>query len=457
MTFACVIGTLGADVIVSGAAAPGAYGWGNNQTGEVADGTTTTRKLPVPSVGLGDALSMSVGEVHGLAALRDGSVVAWGHNKSGQLGNGSTTDSLTPVGVRGLGTAKAIAAGDSFSLAVLGNGQVLAWGKNRSGELGDGKAPTAKALPVGVVGLGAGSGVIALAGGHSHALALKADGTVLAWGNNQSGQLGDGSAPTDHDKPVQVAGLGAGSGVVQIAAGGSGSFALKSNGVVLAWGNNQTGALGDGSTPTDHHTPVQVAGLGPGSGVVKVVAGFSSAYALKRDGTVVAWGNNQKGETGSGDAPNDHPTPTTVRGLGGIVDIAAGWEHGLALAGNGTVFAWGDNRLGQLGDGTTTVRPVPVTVAGFGAGSNALAVFAGGFHSHVLVGFPKTPTTGTPGTGGGNTGGGPTVAPPPGTPGSTGPNGGGGGPGSARGTGRRTSISRSSVATPIVQTPRTTG
>src|SRR5437879_7162491 len=155
----CVIGTLGADVIASGAAAPGVYGWGNNQTGEVADGTTTTRVLPVPSVGLGDAVSLSVGEEHGLAVLGSGSVVAWGHNRSGQLGNGSTTDSPTPVGVHGLGAVKVIAAGDSFSLAVLANGRVLAWGKNRSGELGDGTAPTDHPLPVGVAGLGAGSGV----------------------------------------------------------------------------------------------------------------------------------------------------------------------------------------------------------------------------------------------------------------------------------------------------------
>jgi len=213
---------------------------------------------------------------------------------------------------------------------------------------------------------------------------------------------------------------------------------------VLAWGNNQAGMLGDGTAPADHHTPVHVLGLGPGSGVVKVVAGFSSAYALERDGHVVAWGNNRKGETGSGDAPTQHRTPTAVQGLSGIVDIAAGWEHGLALAGNGNVYGWGDNSLGQIGDGTTVARSAPVSVSGFGAGSNVVAVFAGGFHSHALVGTPAPPTTTTPGGGGGST----TV--PGSTTGSTGPRS------TSRST-RKTAVPTSPVAKPVTQVARTTG
>ena len=137
-------------------------------------------------------------------------------------------------------------------------------------------------------------------------------------------------------------------------------------------------------------------------------------------------------------------------------------EHGLALAGNGTIFAWGDNQLGQLGDGTTTPRTAPVMVSGFGAGSNAIAVFAGGFHSHTLVGFPRTPSTGPPNTGGGTTGAGPTIAPVPGTPGTTGAGTTGGGSGARSARAARagtaiTTIPRSPVAKPLAQTARTTG
>jgi alpha-tubulin suppressor-like RCC1 family protein len=445
-----------------GAADPGAYGWGNNQTGEVADGTTVTRLTPVKSVGLNNALTMSVGEEHGLALLRDGSVVAWGHNRSGQLGNGTTNDSHAPVAVHGLPSVKAIAAGDSFSMALASSGAVLAWGKNRSGELGHGDSPTDHSTPVPVVGLGAGSGVIALAGGNSHALALKGDGSVLAWGNNESGQLGNGAAPTDSATPVHVHGLGPGSGVVQIAAGGASSFALKGDGTVLAWGNNHSGQAGDASMPTDHPTPVQVKGLGPGSGVIKVVAGFSSAYALKRDGTVVAWGNNRKGETGSGDAPKVHPTPVPVVGLSGIIDIAAGWQHGLALAGNGALYSWGDNALGQLGTGNTTARSRPEGVAGFGVGSGVLAVYAGGFHSHILVGLSRTPQTSAPNSGGGATS---TAPSSPSSPSSPSTNGGSSNGGASTGSSHSSSSTQSSpssipaspVASPVAKPASTTG
>src|SRR5437879_8895689 len=135
-----------------------------------------------------------------------------------------------------------------------------------SGERGGGAAPTAHATPVPVTGLGPGSGVVAVAAGSSHALALKSNGAVLAWGNNASGELGDGSAPTDHATPVSVSGLGPGSGVVKIAAGVAFSLALKSDGTVLAWGNNASGELGDGSAPTGHATPVSVSGLWRGGG-----------------------------------------------------------------------------------------------------------------------------------------------------------------------------------------------
>ena len=374
----------------------GADAWGNNASGELDDGTNVNRKLPVVSVGLAGISAMSVGAVHSLALRADGTVVSWGHNKSGELGNGTVADSWAPVVVKGLSSVRSVAAGTSFSLAVRSDGAVFGWGNNQSGELGDGSA-TNRSTPVPVVGLGSGSGVIAVAAGGAFSLALKADGTVLAWGNNASGELGDGTAPNDHLTPVPVVGLGAGSGVVQLAAGASSGLALRSNGAVLGWGNNQSGEVGDGTT-TDRSAPVPVLSLGSGSGVRKVVAGGAFSLALRSNGTVSAWGNNATGELGDGTAPTDHATPVSVAGVSSAVDIAAGRGHGLALLSNGTVMAWGDNNLGQLGDGTNTQHHTPVKVTT----PHGLAVFAGGDHSHAVLG---TASSGSGGGNGGSSGG----------------------------------------------------
>ena len=347
-----LVGASATSVTATTAPSPGAYGWGNNRSGEVGDGTTAPRNSPVPMVGFTDLATLAVGAVHGLALENDGSVLAWGHNRSGQLGNGSFVDSSSPVHVSGIGPVKTLSAGDVFSVAVQNDGAVFAWGNNNSGELGDG-GTTKSSTPVHVSGLGPGSGVVAVAAGEAHALALKSDGTVLAWGNNQSGQLGDGTAPTDH------------------------------------------------------HKPVQVAGLGPGSGIVKLAAGLTFALALKYGGTVLAWGNNARGELGNGDAPNDRATPVPVSGAAGAVDIAAGWEHGLALRADGSVVSWGDNSLGQLGDGTTANRDQPGPVNGFGPGSNVAAVFAAGDHAHAIVSVapPPPPQSPAPPSGGSSSGG----------------------------------------------------
>jgi alpha-tubulin suppressor-like RCC1 family protein len=364
--------------------AQGGLAWGNNQTGELADGTLTGRTAPVRSIGLSGVQTISPGLAHCLALRSNGTVLAWGHNRSGEFGNGTTSDSSKPVPVTGLSGVRRVSAGGSSSLALKSNGAVLAWGNNASGELGNGKAPTDSAKPVAVRGLGPGSGVVAISAGGSFGLALKSNGAVLAWGQNASGELGNGKAPTDSAVPVAVKGLGPGSGVVAISAGGAFGLALKSNGAVVSWGHNASGELGDGKA-TDSATPVAVKGLGPGSGVVAISAGGAFALALRSDGTVLAWGNNSAGELGNGTAPNDHHTPVHVSGLTGVRQVSAGWAHALALKSGGAVYAWGDNLLGQLGDGSTKPAARPIRIRGFG-GHRVLGVYAGGNHSHALVG-----------------------------------------------------------------------
>jgi alpha-tubulin suppressor-like RCC1 family protein len=263
--------------------------------------------------------------------------------------------------VKGLHNVRALGAGDGFSVALEADGSVLAWGNNQSGQLGDGNAPMDHATAAPVHGLGKGSGAIDIEVGNSQTLVRKSDGSVWAWGNGTSGELGDGK----NDKrsaPVQVVGLGPGSDVVAIAAGGSHGYALKKDGTVLAWGNNKSGQLGDGTRPTDHSTPVDVKGLGAGSNVIDIVAGDAFGLALRRDGSVLAWGKNKVGELGDG-STDDRSTPQVVKGLGPtVVGIAAGAYHVLALKRDGSVWAWGDNSSGQLGTGVASPSFVSLPV-----------------------------------------------------------------------------------------------
>ncbi|MDQ4062877.1 MAG: hypothetical protein M3122_03070, partial [Actinomycetota bacterium] len=294
-------------------------------------------------------------------------VAAWGDNFLGQLGNGVPLPypedgrSTMPVEVSNLEGAelKAISAGSSFSLALKNDGTVLAWGLNQDGELGDG-TNTDSSTPVQVKDpndpSGYLSGVSAIAAGSSHSLALKSDGTVWAWGSNFSGQLGDGTT-TDSTQPVKVANL---SGVEAISSGGAPSYslALKNDGTVWAWGDNQAsqgtkigGQLGDDEI-TSSNTPLQVSDLP--DGIEAIAAGAEHALALNDDGTVWAWGYNFFGQLGNGTTTDSSNKPVQVSELDGIKAIAAGGSFSLALKNNGTVWAWGNNWFGQLGDGTST-------------------------------------------------------------------------------------------------------
>lgn len=385
-----------------------ATAWGNNQSGELGDGTSegpekcspeqracSTRPVGVSE--LSGVSSVSAGEQHSLALLEQGTVMAWGNNLDGQLGDGSTTSSDVPVAVSGLSEGKALAAAASHSLALLGNGTVVAWGENSSGQLGDGTT-TKSDVPVAVTGL---SGVTAIAAGGDHSLALLEDGTVMAWGDNSRGDLGDGST-TPSDTPVAVSGL---SGVTAIAAGGSHSLALLSTGTVMAWGNNKFGQLGDGGE-TNSDVPVAVSKL---SQVKAISAGQAFSLALMSNGVVMAWGENDWGQLGDGSRTGPETcgteppfpcskTPVAVKALSGVSSIAAGSEHALARLSTGSVLAWGSNNLGQLGDGNSTgpepcsfgtCSTVPVAVSTQGA---VAGIAAGGQHSLAFGPAPPAPT-----------------------------------------------------------------
>lgn len=169
-------------------------------------------------------------------------------------------------------------------------GAVVAWGFQEYGALGDGSRGISRSTAKPVTGPEAGSGVVAVAAGAYHSLALKSDGTVLAWGRGDGGTLGDGDLNQHYrSTPAQVSGLGPGSGVVTVATGGYHNLALRSDGTVLAWGTNWQGQLGTGPDRLLEGTPMVVSGLGPGSGVVALAAGPYNSMAVRADGSLLTW------------------------------------------------------------------------------------------------------------------------------------------------------------------------
>ncbi|MFC0036747.1 RCC1 domain-containing protein [Actinomadura rayongensis] len=285
-------------------------------------------------------------------------------------------------------------------VAAATTGTVWASGLNTDGQLGspaDGSVPSLTPV-AGVGGRGRLTGVRAVAGGGRHSLALLDGGTVVAWGSNDHGQLGDGTV-RDRPLPAPVRAPDGGPGVlddaVAISADGDFSMALRANGQVVTWGDGADGQRGIGRRPAPR-TPTTVLGTSgkhPLDDVAAVSADGRTELALRTNGQVVAWGSNAYGTVGDG-TRTSRPLPVPVRGphgaarLTGVTRIAMGGKHGLALLREGRVVAWGRNDLGQLGDGTRRDRRTPVVVAGVHGNGRLVgvtAVSAADEHNYALL------------------------------------------------------------------------
>jgi alpha-tubulin suppressor-like RCC1 family protein len=355
------------------------WGWGYNTSGQVGDGSVlpaNTGRLSPAKLAVQNIAHIAAGGVQNIALGDDGAIWVWGANRYGACGTGSRSDERVPTKLGRVEGGLAIATGGAHSLAVARARRplsLMAAGNNEQGQLGDGSretrdAPVSVALP---------RSVIAAASGARHSLAISSDRHLWVWGANTSGQLG--LAGGDRDQPQELPlPLAVDYGIAAVAAGGSHSIVLASDGTVWAFGDNSRGQLGDGGT-TNRYEPRRVAGL---SQVSAIAAGPAFNLALRDDGTVWAWGSNACGELAQPESSTMSALPVQVRDVGGLTAIAAGACHAVALSSRGTLQVWGQNDRGQLGLGAPSsrvARPVEAPVL-----DDVVAIAAGAFHTLAL-------------------------------------------------------------------------
>lgn len=394
--------------------------WGYNFWGQLGDGTTTQRLSPAQVGSDTNWASVVCSSRHTVGLRTDGTLWAWGDGDSGRLGTGSSFDQPNPVQIGTATDWAMIACGSSHTVGLRSDGTLWAWGVNYDGQLGNGSSESGNKSPVQV---GTATDWAAVYAGASHTLAVRSDGTLWAWGSNLVCQLGDGTLES-RTSPVQV---GSATNWGQLAGGSGNTYGLRTDGTFWAWGNKSNGRLGNGEgamrqlspqrvgrevgwTRTDssesHSLALRedstlwawgdnsVGALGTGSltsllipvrigssAWISTAGGASSSAGVCSDGTLWTWGNNISGELGIGGSTNGSPifsSPQQVGSSTSWVSVARGSMHAFALRTDGTLWAWGSNFNGQLGDGSTSERRTPVQV---GDASNWVAVAGGQNHS----------------------------------------------------------------------------
>ena len=331
------------------------WGWGSNSSGAIGDNSTTSRLTPVSVAGVVKMFcAISSGNSYSLAIDKNGQAWGWGLNGYGRIGDNSLTSRLTPVRVLGaIKTFCAISAGDRHSLAIDKNGRAWAWGDNRFGKLGD-NSLFSQRTPVSVAGQQ--KTFCAISTGNTYSFAIDKNGQAWGWGQNSTGQLGDGTA-SSRLTPVSVA--GAKKTFCKISSGNGHAVAIDKYGRGWGWGYNGRGQIGDNSI-TCRLTPVSIAGAIKTFCVIN--AGSAHSLAIDKNGKAWGWGSNTSGQLGD-NSLTSRLTPVSVCGaLKTFCQISAGANHSLAIDKNGRAWGWGSNSAGQLGDNSITSRLTPVRV-----------------------------------------------------------------------------------------------
>lgn len=339
------------------------HAWGANDDGQLGIGSLRRALTPTLVGGITDVVAISSNEHHTLALTGSGRLYAWGYNTDGELGNGSNQPASSPTQVSGPTDFAAIAAGEHYSIGVTSDGRVWAWGSNVDGHLGLGYEGGTVLVPTLVTTSVLNTpGMVAAGAATSF---FKPDDTatngvsIYSWGSNIAGELGrdDGNDSTIRNTPGVISGT---VNVTAISIRYCHILALREDGSVLAWGGNSDGQLGNGST-TSRNAPDAVRLV---QHVLAVAAGTMHSLALGDDGRVMAWGGNGFGQLGDG-TYNSSPIRLWVNNLTNITMIAAGESHNLALRDDGTLWSWGSNTYGQLGNGGVGGQLEPVEVNGY--------------------------------------------------------------------------------------------
>ena len=313
---------------------------------------------------------ISAGGENTLAIKQDGTLWAWGRNGvGGRLGDGTTITRILPIQIGIESNWVHISPGGQHSLAIKTDGSLWAWGSNGSGQLGNG-TNIDRLIPI--QSSSDNNWAIISAGG-AHSLAIKTDGSLWAWGWNNSGQLGDGSY-TANNNPIQI---GIDNNWSTISAGGTHSLAIKTDGSLWAWGARSAGQLGDGiNTLFDRNTPFRI---GTENDWAFISTGFNHSLAIKTDGSLWAWGENFRGQLGDG-TNIDRYTPIRIGSDNTWTYVSAGADHSLAIKTDGSLWAWGYNFYGQLGDGTDISRYTPTRI-----GSDNTWTYVSAGYNHSLA------------------------------------------------------------------------
>jgi alpha-tubulin suppressor-like RCC1 family protein len=325
------------------------FAWGKNSIGQLGLNNITQYNSPVQIPGINWS-SISSGRDHSVAFKTDGTLWTWGDNGYGQLGQNNITRYSSPVQIPGT-TWSSIGSGLDSSFATKTDGTLWSWGRNYRGELGQNNL-IQYSSPVQIPG----NTWSSVCDGRFQVFAFKTDGTLWGWGNNYNGQLAQNNN-TNYSSPVQIPGTTWSS----VSVGKDNALATKTDGTLWAWGINNNGELGQGNR-TGYSSPIQIPGttwksVGGGDG-------YTHSLATKTDGTLWAWGGNYFGQLGQNNRTY-RSSPVQIPGTTwSSISIGTMQDYSLVTKTDGTLWAWGQNANGQLGQGNTTRYSSPVQIPG---------------------------------------------------------------------------------------------
>ena len=337
----------------------GLWTWGANFTGQLGDNTLIRKSSPVQTIAGGtNWQQVAVSDDSSIAAIKtDGTLWGWGGNSSGQLGDNTTISKSSPIQTIAGGTNwKQVSLGFYCAFAIKTDGTLWGWGFNSSGQLGD-NTTIGKSSPIQTIA--GGTNWAQVSAGTIYTAAIKTDGTLWTWGRGTDGQLGDNTA-IPKSSPIQT--IAGGTNWKQVSAGGYVTAAIKTDGTLWIWGRNGDGQLGDNTTITKS-SPVQT--ITAGTNWKQVSAGGYVTAAIKTDGTLWIWGRNGDGQLGDNTTIRKSSPVQTVAGGTNWKQVSISKSNSSAIKTDGTLWIWGNNYNGSLGDNTTINKSSPVqTITG---------------------------------------------------------------------------------------------